>query len=327
MNNLSIFSLKILRKFYTKTFGVKPTKPICEQDPEIASSIIFGKLTDDKPCMIARFGSTELATLINYIGVKHPNKDICKYIQGKSLPWWWNKGIMEQMQQWSGFFPPTQNKIEQFCELMLEDLKEVDVLGSWLVDEKYFDRNMNCSKVHLRLLEPFWNSKPWSRVLKDKKVLVIHPFAETILSQYEKRDKLFSIKDTLPDFSSIITIKAVQTLGQASNDYADWFDALESMKKQINQADFDVCLIGAGAYGFPLAAHVKRIGKKAIHLGGALQLLFGIKGKRWEDPKYGVQEWGIPHNFYPSLMNEHWVRPLKIEKPETAQKVEGACYW
>lgn len=33
-------------------------------------------------------------------------------------------------------------------------------------------------------------------------------------------------------------------------------------------------------YGFPLAAHVKHKGKQAIHLGGTLQLLFGIKGNR-----------------------------------------------
>ena len=27
--------------------------------------------------------------------------------------------------------------------------------------------------------------------------------------------------------------------------------------------------LGCGAYGFPLAAHVKRMGKKAIHMGGS----------------------------------------------------------
>ena len=42
--------------------------------------------------------------------------------------------------------------------------------------------------------------------------------------------------------------------------------------------DFDVALIGCGAYGFPLAAKLKTAGKQAIHLGGVLQALFGIKG-------------------------------------------------
>jgi cation diffusion facilitator CzcD-associated flavoprotein CzcO len=84
--------------------------------------------------------------------------------------------------------------------------------------------------------------------------------------------------------------------------------------------DYDICIIGAGAYGFPLAAHVKRKGKKAIHLGGATQLLFGIKGRRWVDN---------PLLYYPyiNLFNEHWCYPLPINKPQSAQKVEDACYW
>jgi hypothetical protein len=55
--------------------------------------------------------------------------------------------------------------------------------------------------------------------------------------------------------------------------------------------------------------------------------LFGIRGKRWEDPNYGVKEWGIPTGFYSDLMNEHWKRPGNAAMPTNAQVVEGACYW
>ena len=79
--------------------------------------------------------------------------------------------------------------------------------------------------------------------------------------------------------------------------------------------DFDIAIIGCGAYGFHLAAHVKRIGKKAVHLGGATQALFGIIGKRWENNKV---------SFY---INENWIRPLLEEIPENANTVEGGCYW
>jgi cation diffusion facilitator CzcD-associated flavoprotein CzcO len=92
------------------------------------------------------------------------------------------------------------------------------------------------------------------------------------------------------------------------------------MKRKIDQSDYDICIIGAGAYGFPLAAHVKRMGKKAIHLGGVTQLLFGIKGRRWVDN---------PILFYPyiNLYNEHWTYPSLEDKPTGAGKVEDACYW
>ena len=328
MNNTFYLILKLLRKLYGKVLGVKPLPiPDCEQDPDKAAQIIYNQLMDDQPCMIARFGSTELSMMVNYLGIKEQNKSIRKYVQGKAQPWWWEKNRMEQMQRWSGFFPPTPKKIQQFCELMLQDMQEVDVLGSWIPDEKYVVEQMNSELVHLRLLEPFWARKPWTRALAGKKVLVVHPFAETIFHQYKNRGKLFVDEDCLPRFESLNVIKAVQTLGQNNTAFTDWFEALQWMKDEVDKHDFDICLIGAGAYGFPLAAHVKRQGKKAVHLGGSLQLLFGIKGKRWEDINYGVAEWNIPNGFYVDLMNKYWVRPMHKEKPKTADNVEGASYW
>lgn len=61
--------------------------------------------------------------------------------------------------------------------------------------------------------------------------------------------------------------------------------------------------------------YTQRMGKKAVHLGGATQILFGIKGKRWdENPAVS--------KFY----NEYWVRPLP-EESVRKNNVEGGCYW
>ena len=49
------------------------------------------------------------------------------------------------------------------------------------------------------------------------------------------------------------------------------------MKKQIESVEFDIAIIGCGAYGMPLSLFVKDLGKKAIHLGGNVQYLFGIR--------------------------------------------------
>jgi hypothetical protein len=330
MNKISIFTLKALRKIYVKTFSVKPLdRPGCIQDADTASKLIYDKLMSDDPCMIARFGAFELAILVNYIGVhKTEGKNIFKYIQGKDLEWWWNKKLMNFMQSNAGFFPLTIEKIEQFCELMLKDMKEVDILGSWLGNEQYFkDKLRNITPVHLLLLEPYHSKKnPWTKSLENKKVLVVHPFAELIEKQYkENRTKLFNNPDILPSFQ-LQTIKAVQSIGGMSNGFKDWFEALDWMKQEIDGKDYDICLIACGAYGFPLAAHIKRKGKRAIHLGGALQLLFGIKGKRWEHPDY-ASKWGLPSDLYLSLMNEYWVKPGKNLMPMNVQGVEDGCYW
>jgi hypothetical protein len=329
MNRYLIFILKSLNKIFVFVFKKKKKSILrCIQNPEIASNKIYELLNSDFPCMIARFGSTELICLKNFIGVNYHRNNYISFIKGESPAWWWEKKIIQQMQDWSGFFPANEVKMEEFGELMIRDIPYVDILGSWLNDEKWVENELiSAQKLHLRLLEPFWSQSPWTKALKGKKVLVVHPFAETILYQYSKRENLFINSEILPDFEDLKVIKAVQTLGEGDNRFSDWFEALDFMKTQIDQIDYDVCLIGCGAYGFHLAAHVKRAGKKAVHLGGALQLLFGIKGKRWEDPNYGVKEWGISANSYVNLMNENWLRPNENEKPKHADSVEGACYW
>lgn len=328
MNVIIKGAIVALRKIYSKLFPAKTE--VYDRgitDPDKASELIYNLLASGKPCMIARYGAFELASVVNYLGVRNPHHSLLKYITGKELQWWWNKRLMGFMQTNAGFFPATEENLMKFGEMMVEDSKQVDILGSWLSTEQYLNEQLkSASRVHLMQLEPFWGTKPWSRALKGKRVLVVHPFSETIKTQYNKRHELFLKDETLPDFEVLEVVRAVQSIGGESS-YKDWFDALNFMKSEIEKHDFDVCLVGCGAYGFPLAAHVKRMGKQAVHLGGALQLLFGIRGNRWEDPNYGVKEWGIPSGTYSGLSNEYWVRPSKEEKPKAAGQVEGSCYW
>ena len=330
MKKIEIITLKALRKIYGKLFATKSsTYDRGITDPDKVSEQIYNLLASGKPCMIARYGSTEMLAITNYLGVTAKHHSALKYIQGKQFAWWWEDNVKDQMTRWSGFFPSTEENLMKFGEMMVEDSKLLDILGSWLPDEDILKKNYNLGfqYVSLRNLEPFWSKQPWTSYLEGKRVVVVHPFAESIKNQYDNyRDKIFEDPKVLPTFSSFRVVKAVQSLGGESN-FQTWFEALDYMKKEVEREDFDVCLIGCGAYGFPLAAYVKRMGKQAIHLGGALQLLFGIKGSRWENPNYGVKEWGIPYGSYSSLINEFWVKPLIKDTPKNAKQVEGACYW
>lgn len=112
-------------------------------------------------------------------------------------------------------------------------------------------------------------------------------------------------------------MKAIQTIaGERDKRFKDWFDALEFMHEETRKIDFDIAIIGCGAYGFPLAAKKKQDGKKAVHLGGATQIMFGIKGKRW-DSNLNVCKW----------YNDDWVYPLDIETPAKRLAVEKGTYW
>lgn len=60
-------------------------------------------------------------------------------------------------------------------------------------------------------------------------------------------------------------------------------DLLDSIKSALDVRDFDVALIAGSSLGVPLAAHVKSLGRVGLSLGGHLQVLFGVQGKRWLD--------------------------------------------
>jgi len=320
IDSLKLF-LKTLRKVYLTIHPLPGYNSLpCLDDPDSVSELIQEYLNTNQPLMLARFGSTELSCITNYISIKYYKNHFFDYVSGRISPWWWDLGVVNQMQKWSGFFPPTIKNIEKFCEFMLNDIREVDILGSWLLDERILENDLHKSKkIHFELINPYFSSIPWTRALEGKRVLVVHPFASTIESQYKNRELIFN-NNLLPEFH-LMTLKAVQSLAGNETIFFDWFEALDYMKSEIDKHEYDFCLIGCGAYGFPLAAHVKRMGKKAIHMGGALQLLFGIRGKRWENQNYN-------EIFnYSQLMNEHWIKPSEEEKPKVADMVEGACYW
>ncbi len=273
-----------------------------------ASNAIFNLLNSEKPVMICRFGNTEISRIIEFSLVL--NKKV-KY----------DKHRFEMLKNYSGFFPIDFENLKKFHDLYLNDIKIIDVLACWTPSELFFKKNLeNSKKISIFALNPWEHKNPWSKALEGKKVLVIHPFVKSIKKQYKIREKLFENKDVLPKFE-LKTLKAVQTLGGKPDKFNSWFDALEYMKKEINKIDFDIAIIGCGAYGLPLAAHVKRTGKKAVHVGGTTQLLFGIKGSRWENINY-------------KFINKYWIKPLKEEIPKNKDiiekefsKVESGIYW
>ncbi len=81
-----------------------------------------------------------------------------------------------------------------------------------------------------------------------------------------------------------------------------WNEMLEIVKA----GDYDVALMGCGGLGLPLAAAAKTAGRVGIHLGGHLQLVFGIYGQRHLE-----QEW------HARWINDAGVRPGADEVPKT----------
>lgn len=291
--------------------SLKDTRRFLNADE--ANKKIYEGLISSQPFMVGRIGGTELNAMKDYA----MTKNLLGY------PTVRNK-IMEQMSLWSGFFPKEKKLGVKFSELMIDSLKETDVqVVIWGGFENYFVEKYTDVEIPLTDLLSFepWQigvHTPWSAALKGQKVLVIHPFAESIKAQYKKRSLLFPGTEILPDFE-LKVLKAVQTIaGEKDARFNDWFEALDYMYNEAMNIDFDIAIIGCGAYGYPLAAKLKKAGKKAIHLAGATQLLFGIKGARWEKQNC---------HYINKYFNSDWVYPLQSETPKNAKKVESGCYW
>ena len=327
--------LKIIRKLYrlVNKNDFSSLKSL-EISREKANEIIYSLLIDSFPIMISRFGTTELITLNNYLTIiSNDNvfKKILKYISDNThLPWWQTENF-KYLSVYSGVFPPNKQTAIQFSQRYIQDVPMIDILGSFQYYEKFIPLKKDIIRTHLETLYPFFVSNPWTIYLKNEKVLVIHPFKSTIQFQYQRRKLLFENSNILPDFN-LITMKPVQSAADMECGFKNWSEALQYMEVQISKIDFDICLLGCGAYGLPLAAFIKnKLNKNAIHLGGGLQLLFGIKGKRWDDPDYGKKQYskyaGLMNVPYSSLYNEYWIRPLKEDTPKEAHKIDNATYW
>lgn len=174
MNSFLEKILKTLHYAYFRFF-VPPRDPTknCIMDSELASEKIYNLLTSDKPCLICRYGSTELNCLLNYLSVKKGGFPILDYIKNKRYQWWWNKTNLSYMNINAGFFPLKISLIEKFCEEMLDASKNIDILGHWLENESLLSEFLPSSmeKVNILMLEPYWSKNPWTKALKGKKSL------------------------------------------------------------------------------------------------------------------------------------------------------------
>jgi hypothetical protein len=262
------------------------------------------------PFAAGKIGNCELICIYNYFFFQHKNK-----------PVQWFPNVIDEMYNNAGIFPQTENARVEYINELVTIMPQIDALAWWSMFNLDFEARFikkhspDCQLIELGSLDPFYSGSPWSEHLKGKKVLVISPFSESVKNQYTNRNKIWNDPRILPDFE-LLTINHPYSPGIDENPYSNWLEMITDIKKQIDTFDYDVLLAGTGATSLFYAVHAKTNGKIGMHLGGSMQLLFGIKGKRWDNGEVGQY-------FY----NDGWVRPLTKEIPKKFQNIEGGCYW
>lgn len=236
----------------------------------------------------------------------------------------------------SGVFPLTVPVIQQWKDTYVAAIKQMDVVVIWSGNQKHDLYNKtntmlyktihskNSSTVAITSLYSLWPwywKKPYSKYFENKTVLVVSPFGDDITRQFNNnRTCLFPYNaDILPPFtlkSIRSALPPVNSTNQVRMNFGDksFFTVMRDLIEQIDNTNYDVLIIGAGAYGLPIGAHAKSKGKVAIVMGGNVGPQFGIKGGRFDKRP----------DYKQFLYNDCW---LRIPAPPAAKFMEKSAYW
>jgi len=250
-------------------------------DQEVKDRILRGI-----PTFLGRMGYTE-AEIVNWY---------CMQKAGVRKSY--NEVWVDWLYRTSGFFADDwENRdeaIDAFAELLISCYSCCDYICTYFPPMKsmvfshgHFLRNAKLVENHNQTyyeLGPYCDiptEQTWLSALKGKKVLVVNSFSDSIGYQYgRKSDWAFSKECELPDVT-LLTYKTYSTqVGERPENFKNYFEVLNKMIADIQNIDFDVALVGAGAYGFPLACEIKKMGKISIETCGSTPLFFGIYGER-----------------------------------------------
>lgn len=276
------------------------------------------------PALVGRVGGTEARVLGAWFKMRYGSR-----LEQIDARFWWGPygRRAAQLRDLSGVYPASRAMVEVFAMEYLRNFATLDVLGVWGKTFTWIEceiiKQYSPAITHIEAVAPWvesWNSlldlppaEPWSACLDGRRVLLVSPFAVEMVDQWKRATSLFP-GYSLPRMELIPQVSPM-TLGGLP-DGRNWHSHLQEQADRMTQVQFDVALIGAGAYSLPLAATAKRLGAVGVHSGGGLQLFFGILGNRW--------------NNNPNVrrfVNEAWIRPPASSRPANWRSVEGGCYW
>ena len=284
-----------------------------------AASMISGgiqvALKNKKGFLVGRNGTIEMETILTRFFKN-------TFYQQKLL-------ILEKH---AGVFPGTAGSVQSWIADTIDSIRSCDLLvAGWYEPlagaEKELLKQLGKKGpfMPLRALEPYYvpHEFQWSRYMLWRKVAVVSSFANLCVQQAKKAKEIWGERaDSLLPEAEYIPIETgyspVLAQGRAGwpEGVSTWQEAVESVVQRVLDSGAEIILIGCGGLSMPIGRKLKEAGKVCIVMGGAIQVLFGIKGNRWKD-----------HSVISRFWNESWVYPPLERTPGGAAQIEGGCYW
>ena len=294
-----------------------------EESSLSADSIILSELEKSKPTLIGRFGGTEARAYGCYLDIfriRHLYDPFATTYSLLSL-----KRRIAKLRDTAGIYPANFQTYKDFINEYSDAIANTDVLGCWGETFTWVEREAlkksQAKVVPHHAVAPWvdnydrdaFSPAPWSSFLSGKTVLIISPFTDSYSRQFSNLPKIFG-DCKYPKFEPKF-LKSTQSIF-GLNDQKKWKWHLEEMKYAMRKIEFDVALVSAGGYAYPLANEAKKMGKVGIHAGGELQLFLGVLGGRWENSPKVLK-----------YQSKYWIRPSNLEKPDQYLRVENGAYW
>jgi hypothetical protein len=281
---------------------------------EESNAFVESLIDSNKPFYITRIGNSEANAALAVLNKR-------KLTDKESY----------DLQNNAGIYCSTPKHVEIFAKNYNNSVQNADAMACfdtlYVKQQNEYLKRWPKQSLHYEVLEPYYCIEkgivPWSHKLKGKKVLIINPFVDTFKKQVEQEFHFYGpgASDSMRMFhpeQEFVFYKSYSTLA-GNHTHNNWYQTFGIMCNDIKNLDFDVALLGCGGYGLPLCNYIKSLGKSAIYVGGALQLLFGVNGRRWQTSPIISR--------VSSSINNQWTWPAPSETVKNVQSIENACYW
>ncbi len=270
-------------------------------------------LSRDTPCFIGRIAGIELS--VAYRIREHPS-DL-------------TENDLAELENNAGIHVTGQESLQEYATRLIQSYEACTVIGEWeragpvysitgKGQEYIAQRTPHLPKIPATALEPYYvpPADSWIHALAGKRILVVHPFVRTLERQVPQLPHLFPGYEWLQGCTFQFVKPPMTLAGNHQN--RDWREHMAECQATLRACQpFDVALVAAGGYGMLLSHFIyHELHASVVYVGGALQLFFGVIGKRW-----------FSHPAIMAHVTDLWVRPEKADQPENYKRVEKGCYW
>jgi len=322
-------------------------------DANIFFADLTGRLAGSEPFFLSRIGGSDTAAVVDYLRAKELGPAAIQSHVEQHLP---------IVSRYNGFYDmryPQESYIkylrclsDAYFATSLCTLCNYQLLSIYFketIHPQFYAEHFENKQSYIHLLESVQLNSPeaifypyqmiekitlgsdtlfrvFSKALTGLTVLVVSPFSESINANFINRHNFFRNNYEYPEFALQLVNSPITYADLPAEMYPhnDWFSTLEFLKNQISQKAFDVALLSCGSYAVPIGEYIKNtMKKKAVYVGGVMQLFFGIMGRRYENPFF-TDQINVDKFIYP-LERDKYLGGVQFP-PELAREAFGAYF-